>query len=86
MTRLSLYGPIPNPSSWVLAPEAPPGYLKLCSLSIAPRARGAGSSDLIPVDAGLRAKLERLLQAFQQCDDAGRNEVLRVAEVLAGAA
>jgi hypothetical protein len=84
--HLFIFGPIPNPSDWVLASEAPPGFLRLCSLSITPRARGASGSDLVPIDAGLRSQLERLLAGFGRCDEAGRAEVLKLAEAMAGAA
>jgi hypothetical protein len=84
VNRVFLFGPIPSPETWVMATEAPPGYLKLCSLSIKPRARMAGCRDLIPSDALLRSQLARLLEAYKRLDEAARIEVLKVAELLAG--
>jgi hypothetical protein len=92
--KLLIWGPIPSPSDWLLAPEgqAPPGYMRLCSLSITRRepAKIAGT-DLVPrediaAQAAMPAELERLLQAFAALDEGGRQEVVRFAETLAGAA
>jgi len=40
---------------------------------------------MVPID-NLRVQTQRLFEAFARCDDAGRAEVLKIAEVLAGAA
>ena len=84
--RLFVYGPIPHPSEWLIAPDdsAPAGYLKLCSLSVAPRTASPGS-DLVPIEA-LPSQIERLLRAYALLDAAGRGEVLRMAEQLGGIA
>jgi hypothetical protein len=44
--------------------------------------------NLVPCESTdtLPSQLERLLRAFQRCDDAARREVLIVAERLSGAA
>jgi hypothetical protein len=86
--RLCVYGPIPSPSDWLIAPEGsgPPGYLKLCGLSITPRTRSRSDSDLVLADAGLPSQLERLLRAFQRLDEDGRTEIISIAERLVGAA
>jgi hypothetical protein len=86
--KLCVYGPIPSPGDWLIAPEgsAPPGYLRLCSLSVTPRTRSRPGSDLVLADDALPSQIERLLQAFQRLDGAGRAEVLACAELLAGAA
>ena len=84
--RLFIFGPIPAPETWVMASDAPRGYLKLCSLSITPRARSGSGTDLVLTDHGLQSQLAQLLRAFEQCDGAGRAEVVRHAERLAEAA
>jgi hypothetical protein len=89
--RLFIHGPIPHPSEWLIAPaeSAPAGYLKLCSLSIAPRAAAINpGSDLVASQdiEALPSLLARLLLAFEQLDAAGRGEVVRMAEQLGGAA
>jgi hypothetical protein len=89
--RVFVYGPIPHPSEWLIAPDeaVPAGYLKLCSLSIAPRAAAKNpGSDLVPHEdiETLPSQLDRLLQAYGRLDDAGRAEVVRHAEQLGGIA
>jgi hypothetical protein len=87
--RLSFYGPIPPPSSWVLASDAPPGFFQLVSLSITHRQSSKiPRSNLLPTESisTLPSDVERLLRAYALCDAAGRAEVLKIAEVLAGAA
>jgi hypothetical protein len=92
--RLVIFGPIPHPSEWLIAPDeaAPAGYLKLASLSIAARtvAKNPGH-DLGPVVdrsfiEALPPLLARLLLAFDRLDDGGRTEVVRMAEKLGGIA
>jgi hypothetical protein len=99
--RLLIAAPIPCPDSWLVAAELPPGFMVLRSITIAPRSKGKtpGSSlvrgediqgdasagtDLVP-RVQIPADVERLLAAWARCDAGGRREVLRVAEVLAGA-
>jgi hypothetical protein len=89
--KLYVHGPIPCPSDWLIAPDgaAPPGYMRLCSLSIARRepANIPGPA-LVPredIDA-LPSQIARLLCAFERCDQAGRAEVLLIAERLAAVA
>jgi hypothetical protein len=84
--RMFIFGPIPAPETWVMASDAPRGYLKLCSLSITPRARSGSGTDLVLTEDALRGQLQRLLAAFHQIDAAAKDEVVRLAEQLAGAA
>jgi hypothetical protein len=86
--RLTLFGPIPHPSSWVLASDAPAGYFQLCSLSITRRETPKiPGNALVPVKdiSAAPDDLERLVQAYARCDAAGRAEVIVIAERLAGA-
>jgi hypothetical protein len=84
--RLLIAAPIPQPDAWIVAAELPPGYMVLRSLGITPRTRvHAKLSDVVPAEDVLRAQLQRLLEAFERCDPAGRAEVVTCAEVLAGA-
>ena len=86
--RLNIFGPIPHPSSWVLAVDPPAGYFQLCSLSITRR-----ETSKIPGDSLVPAKdistppadLERLVRAYALLDAECRAEVLSIAERLAGA-
>lgn len=86
---------------WVMSTDATPpaGYVRLISCSIAPRGKTPGSNlvasediphktsfstDMVPVD-NLRVQTQRLFEAFARCDDAGRAELLKLAEIMAGA-
>lgn len=94
--RLFIFGPIPSPSDWLIASDelAPAGFLKLCSLSIAPRtaAKDPGSAQLVALQQeqlvpsqeieALPSVLARLLRAYALLDAAGRAEILRHAEQL----
>jgi hypothetical protein len=91
--KFFLHAPIPPPRLWLasLDSEPPPGHIRLIGATIAARpSRGASTgTDLVPSTGSgdaLRVQIQRLLQAFHQCDEGARNEILRVAEVLAGAA
>jgi hypothetical protein len=92
MTRSSahlvVYGPIPHPREWLIAADesAPAGYLKLASLSIAPRtaAKNPGTDLVSSQDIeALPSHIERLLRAYARLDSAGRVELIRLAEQLA---
>jgi hypothetical protein len=98
--RLLIAAPIPCLDAWIVAAELPPGFMVLRSISIASRSgktpgtsliRGediphktSAGNDLVPIDHQ-RVQIERLLAAWARCDGAGRAEVLKIAEVLAGA-
>ena len=101
VARLLIAAPIPSLDAWIVAAELPPGFMVLRSISIAPRSMGktpssnlvasedipgetSAGNDLAPIDHH-RVQIERLLAAWARCDDAGRAEVLKIAEVLAGA-
>jgi hypothetical protein len=100
--KFFLHAPIPPPRLWVASVDAepPPGHIRLIGCSISPRGKTPGSNpvdsediphetstgtDMVPID-NLRVQTQRLFEAFARCDDAGRAEVLKIAEVLAGAA
>lgn len=54
--------------------------------SVARRPPKAPSNNLVPIEViePLQTQVERLLCAFQQCDQGARNEILIVAERLVG--
>lgn len=85
--RLLIAAPIPSPDAWIVTPDLPAGYLVLRSITIARRepAKIPGTL-LVPREdiEALPSQLERLLRAYGRLDGAGRAEVLRVAELLAG--
>ena len=86
--RLLIAAPIPSPDAWIVAAELSPGHMVLRSLSITPRARPIPGTDLVAtkdIQSPL-ADLERLVRAYALLDAAGRAEVLRLAELLAGTA
>jgi hypothetical protein len=93
--KLLICAPIPCPDAWMVAAELPPGYMVLRSITIVPSQRdGALSASKKPGTALVRSEdiqsatddLQRLVRAYALCDAAGRAEVLKIAEVLAGAA
>jgi len=87
--RLLIVAPIPDPASWVISPELPPGHFILRSLTISRRepAKIRGT-DLVPREdiaaEAVPPLLERLLAAYAALDEGGRLEVVRHAEQLAG--
>jgi hypothetical protein len=99
--RLLIVAPIPSIDSWIVAAELPPGFMALRTVSIAPRTsrgtstgtqrhpvKNTGDDSLVraePMDA-LPSQIERLLQAFARLDAGGRDEIVRITEIMAGAA
>jgi hypothetical protein len=88
--KFHIHAPIPPPRMWVasLDAESPPGHIRLIGATITGRSQGTVSAgtDLVPSagpDDALRSQLERLLQAFERLDAAGRDELIRMAEQLA---
>ena len=92
--KFHIHAPIPPPRSWIASVEAesPPGFIRLIGGTVAPRtpretAKTPGTA-LVPSEDidGLPSQIQRLLQAFEQCDAASRLEVIAIAERLAGPA
>jgi hypothetical protein len=86
--RFHIHAPIPPPRSWVASvdAESPPGFIRLIGATITARAtRGTSAgTDLVLSDA-LRTQVQRLLEAFEQCDASSRLEIITIAERLASA-
>jgi hypothetical protein len=88
-TRLLISAPIPSPDEWIVGAELPPGYMVLRSLTLMPRtaARTPGTALVPTKDIEAPADdLQRLVRAYALCDAAGRAELLKLAEIMAGAA
>jgi hypothetical protein len=92
--RFYLHAPIAPPRLWVasLDEESPPGFMRMLSATIPPIKSGSPSkipgTALVPskdID-GLRSQVQRLLLAFERCDEASRLEVIKIAERLGGIA
>jgi hypothetical protein len=88
--KVYLHAPIPSPRLWLASTDAesPPGFMRMLSATIAPGPAKIPATALVPskdID-GLRSQVQRLLLAFECCDEASRLEVIKIAERLGGIA